>query len=57
MNRTQDNDNQTINEIISTFENMSAKKAAPIIESGMEDDALTILSNLKSDILASYWKI
>ena len=31
---------------------MSAKKAAPIIESRNENEAITILSNLKSDILA-----
>ena len=31
---------------------MSAKKAAPIIESMNENDAMTILSSLKSDTLA-----
>ena len=31
---------------------MSAKKAAPIIESMNENDALTILFSLKSDTLA-----
>ena len=43
---------KTMNEITRTFENMSAKKAAPIIESMNENDALTILSSLKSDTLA-----
>ena len=33
MNKTQVMTIKTINEIVSTFENMSAKKAAPIIES------------------------
>ena len=46
------NEPQTMSEIIRTFENMSAKKAAPIIESMNENDALTILSSLKSDTLA-----
>ena len=53
LNKTQDNDNQTFKEIVSTVESMSAKKAAPII-TGMEDrEAITILSNLKPDVLAS----
>lgn len=43
---------KAMNEITRTFENMSAKKAAPIIESMNENDALTILSSLKSDTLA-----
>jgi flagellar motility protein MotE (MotC chaperone) len=46
------NEPQTMSEIIRTFENMSAKKAAPIIESMNENNALTILSSLKSDTLA-----
>ena len=53
MNKTQDNDNQTFKEIVSTFESMSAKKAAPIITGMEEHEAITILSNLKPDILAS----
>ena len=46
------NKSKAMNEITRTFENMSAKKAAPIIESMNENDALTILSSLKSDTLA-----
>lgn len=43
---------KSLNEMTRTFENMSARSAAPIIESMNENDALTILSTLKSDTLA-----
>src|SRR4051794_10989227 len=46
------NKSKAMNEITRTFESMSAKKAAPIIESMNENDALTILFSLKSDTLA-----
>ena len=36
-------------EIVSTFETMSAKKAAPIITRMKDDEAITILSSLKPD--------
>lgn len=47
------NETQTLNEITRTFENMSARKAAPILESMNENDALMILSSLKSDTLGA----
>ena len=43
---------KSLNEMTRTFENMSVRSAAPIIESMNENDALTILSTLKSDTLA-----
>ncbi len=43
---------KSLNEMTRTFENMSARSAAPIIESMNENDALSILSTLKSDTLA-----
>lgn len=39
-------------EIIRTFENMSAKKAAPILVEMKEEEALKILSSLKADTLS-----
>lgn len=44
---------QEFREIIKTYETMSAKKAAPIIVQMNEQDALEILSHLKSDTLAA----
>jgi flagellar protein FlbB len=40
------------NDILKTYESMSAKKAAPIISAMSDEDALRILSNMKSDTLA-----
>jgi flagellar motility protein MotE (MotC chaperone) len=54
LNKPQENGLQTFKEIISTFENMSAKKAAPIISLMNENEALNILSNLKPETLASF---
>lgn len=42
-----------IKEIVSTYEMMSPKKAAPIIVEMNDDEALKILSNLKPDALSS----
>lgn len=53
LNESKDNDNQTFKEIVTTFESMSAKKAAPIINGMQDREAIMILSNLKPDILAS----
>jgi flagellar protein FlbB len=39
-------------EILKTYESMSAKKAAPIITAMSDQDALRILSNMKSNTLA-----
>lgn len=39
-------------DILKTYESMSAKKAAPIITAMSDEDALRILSSMKSDTLA-----
>ncbi|WP_394232529.1 MotE family protein [Niallia oryzisoli] len=44
---------QSFNDIVNTFESISAKKAAPIIAEMNDDEALKILSSLKPDILAA----
>lgn len=44
---------QSFAEIVSTYENMSAKKAAPIISRMNEKEALKILTSLKPDTLAA----
>ena len=49
---SQGNDSQTFKGVVNTFENMSAKKAAPIITSMNDSEATKILSNLKPDTLA-----
>ena len=48
-----DSTKQKSTEIISTFEKMSAKSAAPIIINMSDAEALQILTNLKPDNLAS----
>ena len=48
-----DSTKQKSTEIISTFEKMSAKSAAPIIINMSDTEAIQILTNLKPDKLAS----
>ncbi|PLT34210.1 MotE family protein [Bacillus sp. V5-8f] len=49
---SQDDSKQAFNEIIRTYETMSAKKAAPIITKLGDDEAVKILSSIKADTLA-----
>lgn len=44
---------QTFQEIVNTYETMSAKKVAPIITEMNNNEAIRILSSLKSDTLAA----
>ena len=44
---------QKVSEIVSTFEKMSAKSAAPVITNLSDAEAIQILSSLKPDNLAS----
>lgn len=48
-----DSKTSKLTEIISTFEKMSAKSAAPVITNMSDAEAIQILTNLKSDNLAS----
>lgn len=48
-----DENNRAFQEIIKTFESISAKKAAPILTQMSDDDAIEIMMNLKSDTLAA----
>lgn len=48
-----DEDKLAFQEIIRTYETMSAKKSAPIITELGDDEAVRILSNIKADTLAS----
>ncbi|MFF5993316.1 hypothetical protein AAGS61_01020 [Lysinibacillus sp. KU-BSD001] len=43
-------------EILKTYENMSAKKAAPILTQMSESEALRIMSNMKSDTLMAIFE-
>lgn len=52
LQRKQDNTKRDFNEIISTFEVMSSKSAAPVITNMSDPEALRILSNMKPDTLA-----
>lgn len=49
----QEESSKSLKEIVSTYETMSAKKAAPIISQMNENEALEILSSLKPDTLAA----
>ncbi|MGG0718831.1 hypothetical protein ABE096_14705 [Robertmurraya massiliosenegalensis] len=49
----QDENKRAFKDIVKTYETMSAKKAAPIISQMQEQEALQILSSIKSDNLAA----
>ncbi|WP_019152786.1 MotE family protein [Robertmurraya massiliosenegalensis] len=49
----QDENKRAFKDIVKTYETMSAKKAAPIISKMQEQEALQILSSIKSDNLAA----
>ncbi len=49
----QEENKKAFKEIIATYEQMSAKKAAPIIENLNDSEALKIMSSMKPDTLAS----
>jgi flagellar motility protein MotE (MotC chaperone) len=50
---SQQDGEQTFKDIVNTYETMSAKKVAPIITEMNNDEAMKILSSLKSDTLAA----
>jgi len=52
LERGADSKKQKLTEIISTFEKMSAKSAAPVIINMSDAEAVQILTNLKPNILA-----
>jgi len=52
LERGTDSKKQKLTEIISTFEKMSAKSAAPVIINMSDAEAVQILTNLKPNILA-----
>ncbi|MBO0585782.1 hypothetical protein [Sporosarcina sp. E16_8] len=51
--RDKDNSKQDFNEIVKTFEQMSAKSSAPVITKMSDAEAIRILTSLKSATLAS----
>lgn len=53
LERDNDSSTQKVSEIVSTFEKMSAKSAAPVITNMSDAEAIQILASLKSDSLAS----
>lgn len=52
LKQIQNENKKAFKEIVSTYETMSAKSAAPIILKMNDDEALKILSNLKAETLA-----
>lgn len=53
LGREQDSSKQKASEIVSTFEKMSAKSAAPVITKMSDAEAIQILASLKTDTLAA----
>lgn len=53
LEKDNDSSTQKVSEIVSTFEKMSAKSAAPVITNMSDAEAIQILASLKSDSLAS----
>lgn len=51
--RDKDDSKRNFNEIVTTFEQMSAKSSAPVITKMSDAEAIRILTNLKSATLAS----
>ena len=51
--RDKDDSKRDFKEIVTTFEQMSAKSSAPVITKMSDAEAIRILTNLKSDTLAS----
>nr|WP_281064436.1 hypothetical protein [Cytobacillus eiseniae] len=48
-----DENKRAFKDIVKTYETISAKKAAPILAQMTEEEAIQILTNLKSDTLAA----
>lgn len=53
LERDEDSSTQKVSEIVTTFEKMSAKSAAPVITNMSDAEAIQILASLKPDNLAS----
>lgn len=53
LERGEDGKKQKFSEIVSTFEKMSAKAAAPVLVNMSDAEAIQVLSNLKTDKLAA----
>lgn len=53
LERDNDSSTQKVSEIVSTFEKMSAKSAAPVITNMSDAEAIQILASLKTDSLAA----
>ena len=53
LKRNQEETQKEFNEILSTFEKMSAKKAAPILVQMSDTESLRIMSNMKPDTLSA----
>ncbi len=56
LKRNQEETAKDFNEILSTFEKMSAKKAAPILVQMSDEEALRILSSMKPDTLSAIFE-
>lgn len=54
--RNKDDSKRDFNEIVTTFEQMSAKSSAPVITKMSDAEAMRILTNLKSDTLAAIFE-
>lgn len=54
--RDKDNSKRDFNEIVTTFEQMSAKSSAPVITKMSDAEAMRILTNLQSDTLAAIFE-
>lgn len=53
LQRTNDDSRKEIGQLVSTFEQMSAKSAAPVITKMEDDQALQLLSQMKANTLAA----
>ncbi len=56
LNRGKDDSKTEFKEIVNTFEQMSAKSAAPVITKMSDAEAIQILTNLKPDKLAAIFE-
>lgn len=56
LNRGKDDSKREFKEIVNTFEQMSAKAAAPVITKMSDAEAIQILTNLKPDKLAAIFE-
>ena len=56
LRNSQEESTKEFKEVLSTYEKMSAKKAAPIIAEMSDDEAVRILSNMKPDTLTAIFE-